>query len=274
MGIGAKLQLHSCKKSPRLNFLATGDFVPFMQLLRDTLLNSSTVTCTTTKLLHHSPQSTMTHPIPNPPQPADALSRRRSRHELRLEQIAIWGDAAASRTRPLPHNYPTLDMDLLTTTPPPPVRTGSLSMCHSRSADIFRRSGKQAAVARASLSVTRDRRDSIPRRQSVAAGDKVLVRKSGRIGRLKVEIKGGGSVPKGRQDDLERREKDEEEFRESNAKLPEREEGKGWKMGGVRMRAMAGLGRYRRSGGDTLGRRSSRKQVKSRRQARTDEDLS
>eukprot|EP00177_Eucheuma_denticulatum_P008433 GFKZ01015330.1.p1 GENE.GFKZ01015330.1~~GFKZ01015330.1.p1 ORF type:complete len:322 (-),score=30.92 GFKZ01015330.1:957-1880(-) len=297
---------------------------------------------------------------PQAPQ-TPSLSRRRSRHELRLEQIAIWGDAAAAyntgRRSSFQHpaTSPTstrklhtaasqpLDLDDLldpgytATLPLNDMRSGSLSMCHSRSAEVFRRSGKHGAVVRASLRG----RDTLTGRESSGGGrgrrsghgehepregeaeeeedpdaddmdgGRVVIRKGGMLGKgggYRVERHGGSvgnsadgnkGIRRGRRgvrgrresrengnqgstgswmrrgrENAELRERDENDFRLSNAKLPERRED-GDKTRGEWGKFKRGrgsvpiLGRYTRSRSSQLpgmgGRRGGTGETRERR---------
>lgn len=233
--------------------------------------------------------------------------RRRSRHELRLEQIAIWGDAAAAygRSATTPTATSTLrtakklnaqPLDLgelqsdLVDLPEAEKRSGSLSMCHSHSADVFRRSGKHGAVARASMK---------GHGRDVAAvneeNDHVVIKRGGVLGKGSYRVERGEARGmarrqsekrhsdrrqserrqserrqsdrrqsekkrkddtaairlKSRRDSKEMRERDENDFRLSNAKLPERVDeprgGLNWAPLRRRRSSVPILGRYTRS---------------------------
>lgn len=260
---------------------------------------------------------------------ASAPHTRRSLRELRLEQIAIWGDAAAYRTPPTastpplhpsppratrlpraatlananpsravysPFDDAELDFDaepVVVTgegfppvvTPPQPVpavSSGSMKHVNSRSADHFRRSGSYAAMARAaearhnshasfvdrprSISITAatprsERAETREARWSDALfADARRARDARRDSKLDLE-----AVWDRRRGSIERREKDENEFRNSNAKLPERLDSvhvppvaDGLQLRKCRAKLPV-LGRYTRSRASQLPRRTPRR---------------
>lgn len=297
-----------------------------------------------------------------PHHPSQGTARPRSRHELRLEQIAIWGDAAALRPRthahgvesqpsdsrkplsrgrsasnatvpdtrrplfaPARHETPfdiaSLERDITTaetlhkTPGAPQPSSGSLAMCNSRSADVFRKSGAYAAVARASVrSVRREEQDKkvekmdsivnvdqperlvVTRRNTVSIkGREFKVETTGMRGRSESlaeswrpsgmsrrhsEARRSGGSPKrdkvpevmfqNHREGMEMRERDENDFRLSNAKLPERlEDPNGptsaeWNMFRRGRKSTPILGRYTRSTSSQLPIRSrSRRQTQS-----------
>lgn len=323
-----------------------------------------TVTLTTLRSAY-TPIPSNARPTMHPPHhPSQGAPCRRSRHELRLEQIAIWGDAAALRPRshghgvdspppdsrkpplrgrsasnptasetrhPLfapprhetPFDIASLERDITTAetlrTPPgaPKPSRGSLAMCNSRSADVFRKSGAYAAVARASVRSVRreeqgkklDKMDSlasvdqperlvVTRRNTVSIkGREFRVETTGMRGRSESAAeswrpsamsrrhsearRSGGSSPnsddvppqvmfKSRWESMEMRERDENDFRLSNAKLPERLEDLNgptsaeWNMFRRGRKSTPILGRYTRSRSSQLPTRSkSRRQTQS-----------